>query len=119
MQRHVNDWVGTLKAAIPYLEEMEADNIHDPNVGLRRDSNLTDVLQKAKDIVKAAEDTQAMLGTQEPTFESELKSLINRFSKEGCSDTPDFILCTFLINALNIFDIATNERRRPYRWQRE
>lgn len=112
MQRHVNDWVGTLKAAIPYLQEMEADNIHDPSVGLRRDEKLTAVLQEAKDIVKAAEDTLAMLGNQAPTFESELKTLINRYSLENGSNTPDYILADHLKKCLIVFDATIQDRAK-------
>lgn len=44
-------WLGVLNDAIPYLELLEADNIHDPSVGLRRDVKLTEVLQNAKAII--------------------------------------------------------------------
>lgn len=114
MQRHVNDWVGTLKAAIPFLQIMQCNFPREPKIGGRRPLDfkaLGDVLDEARDIVKAAEATQAMTGGQAATFESELKSLINRYSKENGSDTPDFILAAFLLNCLNIFDIANNERR--------
>jgi hypothetical protein len=39
-------------------------------------------------------------------FRSELEALINRYSKENGSDTPDFILAGFLINCLAAFDSA-------------
>lgn len=43
-------------------------------------------------------------------FRSELESLINRFSKENGSNTPDFILAEFLENCLDNFDKAVSAR---------
>ncbi len=37
----LEQFVAPLTAAIPYMEEMEADNIHDPKVGLWKDDDLT------------------------------------------------------------------------------
>ena len=47
-------------------------------------------------------------------FLKELKELINRYSMENGSDTPDFILAQFLINCLNSFDCATESREKWY-----
>lgn len=38
-----------------------------------------------------------------PTFEDDLKSLINRYSIENESGTPDFILAEFLRGQLDVF----------------
>lgn len=101
MQRHVNDQLGVIKAALPFLQNSQANRcVHS--------KDLAEIIEESKEIIALHD---SMPEQDPPTFESELKSLINRFSKEGGSDTPDFILCEFLINALNIFDIATNERR--------
>ncbi len=45
-------------------------------------------------------------GAPEPEtdFRASLTALINRFSKENASDTPDFILAGFLEGALELFD---------------
>ena len=43
-------------------------------------------------------------------FERELQSLINRFSKETESGTPDYILASYLMACLKAFDEATNDR---------
>ena len=42
-----------------------------------------------------------------PTFESELTDLINRYSKENESDTPDWIIANYLCNCLKSFNSAT------------
>lgn len=47
-------------------------------------------------------------------FEKELESLINRYSLENRSDTPDFILAEYLVNCLNAFDIASRSREAWY-----
>lgn len=47
-------------------------------------------------------------------FQMELKKLINRFSVENASDTPDSILASYLVNVLAAFNAATNERRKWY-----
>ena len=43
-------------------------------------------------------------------FKKELEQLINKFSKENGSNTPDFILAEYLANCLFIFDTAVNRR---------
>lgn len=48
------------------------------------------------------------------TFEQELEELINRYSKENESNTPDFILAEYILNALNAFNVATNHRETWY-----
>lgn len=48
-----------------------------------------------------------------PEFRDELRSLINRHSKENESNTPDFILATFLAETLELFD-ATVRRRESW-----
>lgn len=44
------------------------------------------------------------------TFNKELEQLLNKYSKENQSDTPDFILCDFILGCLNAFNSATNIR---------
>jgi len=53
------------------------------------------------------------------TFEKELEALINRYSKENDSDTPDFILAEYLIGCLNGFNLAVLRRSKWYgHWDR-
>ena len=51
-------------------------------------------------------------GPQPPTFEDELRELINRHSKESGSNTPDDILASFLSKCLTALDEATQTRDR-------
>lgn len=48
------------------------------------------------------------------TFIGELEMLINRFSKENDSNTPDFILAQYLTSCLAAFSVATSQRDRWY-----
>lgn len=45
-------------------------------------------------------------------FRAELESLINRYSKENGSNTPDFVLAHFLCTQLSLFDQAVCEREK-------
>ncbi len=45
-------------------------------------------------------------------FEEKLKNLINRFSKENESDTPDYILAKFLLDCLEAYNSAIKSKTR-------
>ena len=47
-------------------------------------------------------------------FEKELEILINRYSKENDSNTPDFILAKYLKTCLDNFNTAIKEREKWY-----
>ena len=47
-------------------------------------------------------------------FRSELVRLLNKFSKENGSNTPDFILRDYLCDCLKSFDKATKRRSEWY-----
>jgi hypothetical protein len=48
------------------------------------------------------------------SFHDELRDLINRHSRENASDTPDFILATYLEACLRAFDAAVLVRDAWY-----
>lgn len=48
------------------------------------------------------------------SFESELESLINKYSEENNSNTPDFILADYLIRCLDAFNQTVNAREKWY-----
>lgn len=52
------------------------------------------------------------------SFRHELASVINRYSKENGSDTPDFILAKYLHDCLDAFDAAVKDRTRWYGYPR-
>lgn len=47
-------------------------------------------------------------------FRTELTALLNRHSRENRSDTPDFILASFLVQCLYAFEMATVWRTKWY-----
>lgn len=49
-----------------------------------------------------------------PTLERELASLLNKHSAENGSNTPDFILAEYMMNALRAFERATKDREAWY-----
>jgi hypothetical protein len=59
-------------------------------------------------------DTVDKVTTKEERFIEELTSLLNKYSKEDDSNTPDFILATYLKNCLSAFNRATNRRTKWY-----
>ena len=50
----------------------------------------------------------------EPTLANELESLLNRFSAENATNTPDFILAEYLTDCLNAFNAAVRSRAAWY-----
>lgn len=50
----------------------------------------------------------------EPTFEKELENLINRYSKENGSNTPDFILAEYMSKCLTNFNDIVTKREKWY-----
>lgn len=51
---------------------------------------------------------------KESEFEHELYRLINRFSQENMSNTPDFILARYLVDSLEAFNNSVNAREAWY-----
>jgi hypothetical protein len=47
-------------------------------------------------------------------FEQDLEHLLNRYSLEGSSDTPDFILARYLRRCLENYNEALQEREKWY-----
>ena len=50
----------------------------------------------------------------ERNFQAELAAVINKYSREGRSNTPDFILAGYLINCLEAYDAAMEWRGEWY-----
>lgn len=51
-----------------------------------------------------------MIAKDEPPFEKELAALLNRYSCENASNTPDFILAHYLLGCLSLFERAVQRR---------
>ena len=48
------------------------------------------------------------------TFRRELQELLNKYGQEKYSDTPDFILESYVTASLSLFDTAVNMREHHY-----
>ena len=48
------------------------------------------------------------------TFARELEALINKYSQENASNTPDFILATYLVACLAAWNTAVAKRENWY-----
>jgi hypothetical protein len=47
-------------------------------------------------------------------FKKELAQLINKYSRENGSNTPDWILAEYLVHCLNAWNSSVNARERWY-----
>ena len=47
-------------------------------------------------------------------FRDELESLINKYSIENGSDSPDWLLAEYLVGCLDVFDRAVRSRDQQY-----
>ena len=47
-------------------------------------------------------------------FKKELELLINKYSIENESDTPDWIIAEYMMNSLQIFNNTINQREKWY-----
>jgi len=45
-----------------------------------------------------------------PLLEIELRKLLNCYSRENESNTPDYILAKFMMDCLDAYEMATNRR---------
>lgn len=114
MQRHVNDWVGPLKAAIHFLQILKCNANAVQGMDKQKYNELAAVLHEATDIVAAAEVSIKMEPKAPQTLVQELTQVINRRNLEGGSDTPDFILADYLGRCLVAFDDCTKQRTKWY-----
>ena len=51
---------------------------------------------------------------EEEKFTKELEGLLNRYSKENASNTPDFILASYLAGCLAAYDQAVQQKETWY-----
>lgn len=49
-----------------------------------------------------------------PTFERELEALLNKYSQENASNTPDFVLAQFLVGCLAAWNASVTRREQWY-----
>lgn len=64
-------------------------------------------------IVTPAPDAQRETQNRDE-FEKRLAALLNEFSMENTSDTPDFILARYLVSCLGAFSVGVIDRSNWY-----
>lgn len=66
------------------------------------------------EVSAAIPDWDIVISEPSNSFLSELTDLINRYSKENDSNTPDFIIAQYIENSLIAFNTATQQRETWY-----
>lgn len=72
-------------------------------------------LGKLRAEVKRLNDIVNSIATSEPRLLDAIRATINIHSRENVSNTPDFVLASFLMNCLAAYEAATHERDKWYR----
>lgn len=91
----------------PFGELLAASSLGEPDV---EEAVAATPPAVAQGIVERA----AALQQREAEFRTELSALLNRYSRENASNTPDYILAAYLVACLEAFDTATNLRGHWY-----
>ena len=77
-------------------------------------NNIKDFNNKLMNKIIEEESDNLEVPKIEKTFIEELRYLINQYSKENGSDTPDFILSEYLNECLELFNKIINKREDWY-----
>lgn len=81
-------------------------------VGARDGEHVIDAVSRY--VSEHSADAESARVLRNVSFEAELTSLINRFSKENESNTPDFILAQFLEQCFSVFTTSVQQRETWY-----
>jgi len=102
----------------PVVEELIDEMIHEMNHDETNcDYDLSSDIDHGLGIMDVPIQTSAELkasADKSIAFRKELEGIINKFSKENGSDTPDFILANYMANSLAAFDTAVQARTKWY-----
>lgn len=82
------------------------------NEGLPDDPGMGLLLPGEKLLASAQPAAQSVSrgGEERPTFRESLTRLLNSYSKENSSNTPDYLLANFLIGCMDVFDLTVRRR---------
>lgn len=112
---HYADLTKDVNAA--FADELQGELIRtEPRVMADRDNEPTE--RTHTDALQAVDAAAEMIEQQEldrdAAFVREIAAVINRYSRENVSDTPDFVLAEFLVNCLHSFEQGIASRRAFY-----
>lgn len=63
-----------------------------------------------EEIYEEIPDKLSNMSTEEISFKKALETLINKYSQENTSDTPDFILAEYMQSCLSAYEVAVTRR---------
>jgi hypothetical protein len=90
--------------------ELQDASIYKTNI----DDVISDCLDKLKTWHNGLYAELNEIVPRETQFHRELSSLLNRYSKENGSNTPDFLLASYLTGCLHTFNSIVNAREEWY-----
>ena len=76
---------------------------------MEREDYIEALTKDAKALAKLEKTVREAL-EGERNFQAELAAVINKYSREGRSNTPDFILAGYLVNCLEAYEAAMERR---------
>jgi hypothetical protein len=102
----------TICEIIPENKKYKQGELQDATIYMTNlDDAISDCIKKLNEVRYEQLDE---LMTRETEFNRELTALLNKYSKENESDTPDFILASYLIGCLETFNHIQNAREKWY-----
>ena len=73
------------------------------------DAAMTELRKRTDGVTVDQPATQAA-PSRKVTFREALTQLLNQYSKENSSNTPDYLLANFLIGCMDVFDLTVRRR---------
>jgi len=83
------------------------------NTGLKENTEIRKALSMAQKIAKSV-NSSSEVDAQKENIIKDIASIINKYSRENESNTPDFILAKYLEQCLKAFETACIEREEWY-----
>lgn len=100
---------------LPPIKEYKDDELQDATIYKTNiDDIISDCMVQLNNWHKGVFDELYEIVPKETQFHRDLSSLLNRYSRENNSNTPDYILSNYLIGCLNVFERTINSREEYY-----
>lgn len=102
------------EAVIEQAKAIRDGEMYVPPVPIRSEVPTEADIKWAEKSIEEYKATADRVIEKEGEFEREISAVINRFSKENGSNTPDFILAEYLNECLKAFNTASRAREKWY-----